>query len=104
MKFKIQSDFAQNGSRRNTLAGASDAKLYARIISYLPSAGIGLEVHADDCLIEGLGLTGFETANIHLQGNNNVVRGCWLGFDNQGSPQTPNSGYALSVNNVAPTA
>jgi len=94
--------FTQPGSSTNTLAEGNDAVLKIRIngvatTSFSPD---GLRIQANGCEVRGLCLIRFGSDGIEINGgSNNLVTGCQLGIDLDGSAQR-NSGSGVHLFNA----
>ncbi len=88
------------GSQPNTLTGANDAVIMTRLVNNYSESVPALDIQADGCVIEGLAFEGFNSGNIRIAGNNNTVRGCWLGSDPDGAYQPPISGPQIELSDA----
>lgn len=77
--------YTATGSTPNTLTGANDAVIIARLRDDYGGGAPALDIQADDCVIEGLAFDGFSNGDVRIAGNNNTVRGCWFGSNPDGS-------------------
>lgn len=77
--------FSAPGSQPNTLIGSNDAEIKILLQKLYTDAAPALDIQTDDCVIEGLAFNDFSYGDIRIAGNDNTVKGCWLGSFPDGS-------------------
>ena len=97
--------YTQPGASENTLEEGDDAVLLIQLNGMSAGSVVGLDLHADNCVVRGLVINRFEVSGIFMfSGTGNVIEGNFIGTDAAGTADLGNGGSAgvfLSAENGA---
>jgi hypothetical protein len=85
--------YSQAGSSRNTLAVGDNAVLTIELSGPNIDSTTGLQIQANNSLVQGLVINGFDGHNsigLAVTGANDVIQGCFIGTDPSGTLARPN--------------
>ncbi|MGH3087736.1 MAG: CSLREA domain-containing protein, partial [Rubrobacteraceae bacterium] len=90
--------YSQPGADENTLANGSDANLLIELNGEDAGPGSsGLTIGAPDSVVKGLVINRFSGAGILVTGDDNEIKGNFIGTDPLGNTNLGNSGVGVSV-------
>jgi uncharacterized repeat protein (TIGR01451 family) len=82
--------YTQPGSSPNTLPDGDNADLRIELRDG-SAVDFGFRIDADDCVVRGLVMNGFNTAAIQLQSDSNIIEGNFIGTDINGNVAQQNT-------------